>query len=63
MKDICYVLLKKEQDILRVRHEIEALRLVIPLLSDEKPSRGAEGESILVPERNNRWPLQIPGLH
>jgi len=62
MKDICYVLLKKEQDILRVRQEIEALRLVIPLLADEQPSRGAEG-AIPLPERDNRWPLQVPGVH
>jgi len=63
MKDISYVLLKKQQDILRVRQEIEALRLVIPLLSEETPGRIAGGDAVPLPERSNRWPLQIPGLH
>lgn len=63
MKDISRVLLKKEQDILRVRQEIEALRAVIPLLTEENPGRIAEGDPVPLPERSNRWPLQIPGLH
>lgn len=60
MKDIAYVLFTKEQDILRVRQEIEALRAVIPLLADEKPGRIAEDDSTLQ-KRGNRWPLEISG--
>jgi len=57
MKDISYVLMQKEQDLLRVQHEIEALRVAITLLSDENTGRG---EPVPIPTRNgNRWPLEI----
>jgi hypothetical protein len=59
MKDISLVLLEKEQDIVRVRCEIEALRLVIPLLADENAARAATGEVATLPGRSNRWPLEI----
>ena len=38
MKDAYKVLREKEQDVERVRREIEALRAVIPLLADDQPS-------------------------
>jgi hypothetical protein len=38
MKNACEVLVQKETDLARVRHEIESLRIVAPLLSDELPS-------------------------
>lgn len=38
MKDLNAVLRQKEEDLERVRKEILALRTVIPLLMDEKPS-------------------------
>lgn len=64
MKDISHVLLEKEQDIVRVRHEIEALRLVIPLLADENAERIATSDlSPLSRRGGNRWPLEIQGLH
>lgn len=63
MKDIAYVLYTKEQDILRVRLEIEALRAVIPLLADETPGRLAENDPIAPQKRSNRWPLEISGAH
>jgi hypothetical protein len=63
MKDISDVLLQKEQDLLRVRQEIEALRLVITLLLDEKPGRIAAGDPTPLPVRGNRWPLEIHGSH
>jgi hypothetical protein len=37
MKDAYQVLRQKETDIARVRHEIESLRIVASLLSDELP--------------------------
>lgn len=60
MKDISHLLLKKEQDILRVRKEIEALRFVIPLLADENPRPIAQDDPAPSPIRGNRWPLEIP---
>jgi hypothetical protein len=38
MKNAYEVLEQKETDLARVRHEIESLRIVAPLLSDELPS-------------------------
>ena len=52
MKDAYAVLLQKEADIKRLRHEIEALRLIIPLLSDEI----ADSPPL---RDKNRWPLEI----
>jgi hypothetical protein len=61
MKDISLVLLEKEQDMARVRYEIEALRLVAPLLADENTARAGAGEVTALPGRSNRWPLEIQG--
>jgi hypothetical protein len=36
MKDVYQVLRQKEMEIVRVRKEIEALHLVIPLLAEER---------------------------
>ena len=38
MRNAYEVLHQKETDVARVRHEIESLRIVAPLLSDELPS-------------------------
>ena len=38
MRNAYEVLQQKETDLARVRHEIESLRIVAPLLSDELPS-------------------------
>ena len=38
MKDVFEVLQQKEADLTRVRHEIESLKIVASLLSDELPS-------------------------
>jgi hypothetical protein len=38
VKDPYKVLREKEQDVERVRKEIQALRTVIPLLADDRPS-------------------------
>jgi len=59
MKDISRVLMQKEQDLLRVRHEIEALHLAITLLSDET-SANVSRDPVPIPTRSgNRWPLEV----
>jgi hypothetical protein len=40
MKDLFEVLRMKEQDILKVKQEIEALRITAELLGEESPSAG-----------------------
>ena len=40
MKDPFEVLRMKEQDMLRVKQEIEALRIAVELLGEEPPSAG-----------------------
>ena len=46
MRDLYQVLRQKEMDLERIRREIEALRSVIPLLSDES-ERGERGRPTL----------------
>ena len=46
MRDLYQVLRQKELDLERIRREIEALRSVIPLLSDES-ERGERGRPTL----------------
>jgi hypothetical protein len=53
VKNIYEVLRQKEIDCARLQNEIEALRLVIPLLAEEQPEPGAHGQednSFLTPE-------------
>lgn len=38
MKDLYTVLRQKEEDVRRIRREIQSLLTVIPLLADEQPS-------------------------
>lgn len=58
MKDPYAVLLQKEHEMQRVRSEVEALRSIVPLLSDEALSDGAS-EPDSLPNDRNRWPLQM----
>lgn len=44
MKDLQTVLRQKEEDVERVRREIRALLIVIPLLADDQRSPGAEDQ-------------------
>lgn len=59
MKDIYAVLHQKETDILRVRREIEALRSIIPLLSDESAPAPAVANPPSRPQPSNKWPLDV----
>lgn len=58
MKDPYAVLLQKEREMQRVRSEVEALRSIVPLLSDE-PFSDKPQEAISSPADRNRWPLQM----
>jgi len=53
MRDIYQILREKEQAVLRVRKELEALRFCLPLLAEGEESAGA---SPAVP--TNHWPAE-----
>lgn len=53
MRDLYQILRQKEQDILRIRGEIEALQAVIPLLSDDS-DRGERGRPSLASSPQSR---------
>lgn len=67
MKDIYEVLREKEMTLARLRTEVEALRLVAPLLAD--PKHGPNGDPVesrpdlaWAPTlERNRWPLMTGG--
>lgn len=58
MKDPYAVLLQKEREMQRVRSEVEALRSIVPLLSEE-PSPDTATAPKSAPADRNRWPLQM----
>jgi hypothetical protein len=57
MKNVYEVLRQKEMDLTRVRQEVEALRYVAPLLSEESEDQPQILESGA--RQENRWPLRI----
>lgn len=59
MKEIQEILRQKEADCERVHKEIDALRLVIPLLEDD--NRAAETESRKQPEHASEEPTHAEG--
>lgn len=64
MNDVFAVLRQKERDLVRVREEIEALHLVLPLLrEDVAPRSEVRGEAREVAPSSsrysNRWPLEL----
>jgi len=58
VKDIYAVLLQKEKDVERVRHEIESLRYVATILSDEMAVEPERAQAAAVGTRN-KWPLDM----
>ena len=50
VKDVNVVLGEKEEDIVRLRREIEALRSAIPLLSDDQPLADDETSELEAPK-------------
>jgi hypothetical protein len=59
MKDVYAVLRQKEAEIMRVRREIEALRAVVPLLSDDSSQVAAAAGTASRPQAKNKWPLEV----
>lgn len=60
MKNIYEVLRQKETDLERVREEIEALRCVIPLLTEAGIQPAVSHEMpVSGGQQRNRWPLQV----
>jgi len=49
MKDVMELLRAKEQELLKVRRQVEALRVALPLLSDEDQNRPTNRSASIVP--------------
>jgi hypothetical protein len=49
MKDVMELLRAKEQELLKVRRQVEALRVALPLLSDDDANCPANRPASLVP--------------
>ena len=67
VNDVNEVLREKEMDIVRLRREIEALRSVIPLLSDDRPLAADETSELQPPKflatgnaGRKGWRLRFP---
>jgi hypothetical protein len=59
VKDIYAVLLQKERDVERVRHEIESLRYVATILTDEMMAPEPERAQAAAAGARNKWPLDM----
>ena len=57
MKDIYQVLREKEQQVARVRKEVEALRFCAPLLAEAGEGQASANQNGSVPA--NRWPADV----
>jgi hypothetical protein len=61
MKNVYEVLRQKEMELTRLEKEVEALRLVAPLLSEEKEMVGEVGKTALPTAVNGpQAPIRIP---
>jgi hypothetical protein len=59
MKDAYDVLKQKEFDLARVRHEVESLRIVEPLLSDDLDSDQSDKTDLSFAEKTEDYLLNI----
>ena len=65
MKNVYEVLRNKEMDLVRLRTEVDALRLVAPLLSDRSAEPGdvdamSQLDGAWTPAlQKNKWPLKV----
>lgn len=64
MKNVYEVLREKEMLLARVRNEVDALRIVVPLLADRVEAgddRAASQPDLLwtAPLQRNKWPLKV----
>lgn len=66
MKNVYEVLRQKEMELTRLEKEVEALRLVAPLLSDEKEStsdlKPALAQAVNAPPTTTRIPVATPSI-
>ena len=60
MKNVYEVLRQKEMELTRLEKEVEALRLVAPLLSEEKESTSEIGKPALAPAVGGSQTARIP---
>jgi hypothetical protein len=60
MKNVYEVLRQKEMELTRLEKEVEALRLVAPLLSDEKEMGADMAKPALATAVNGPQPARIP---
>jgi hypothetical protein len=61
MKNVYEVLRQKEMELTRLEKEVEALRLVAPLLSEEKEALGmSEGSKPVLAASAPQQPIRIP---
>jgi hypothetical protein len=49
MRDVMELLRAKEQELSKVRRQVDALRIALPLLSDEDPNHPANLSATVVP--------------
>jgi hypothetical protein len=60
MRNVYQVLREREIDLERVRHEVEALRMIAPLLMEGSDPVKMSPELTRPPtEQKNRWPLNL----
>lgn len=60
MKNVYEVLRQKEMELTRLEKEVEALRLVAPLLSEEKEALGDMAKPALATAVNGPQPARVP---
>ena len=63
VRDISQVLEEKERELVRVRQEVEALCLVIPLLTEDNAAHITSDDPSLPGHDTNRWPLEIDAAY
>ena len=60
MKNVYEVLRQKEMELTRLEKEVEALRLVAPLLSEEKEAGSEISKPVLAASNGPQQPIRIP---
>jgi hypothetical protein len=60
MKNVYEVLRQKELELARLEKEVEALRVVAPLLSPDDKEIGAEGPKPTLATQTTQQPIRIP---
>jgi hypothetical protein len=60
MKNVYEVLRQKEMELTRLEKEVEALRLVAPLLSEEKENLSEVAKPALAAASGPQQPIRIP---